>query len=367
MKKYSLLTAALILLLAVTGVDGKPRKRGKEPESPKYTVEIQSGLATTYDDNVFRRTKEERDEFKTAPNTGKWANIETLDDLINAVWVQATYSKGNTRVRAKAKQYSYWQNWAKSFHLYSLNIREKLGKRFYGYLDYRYVPRYYIRQIYSEVTRDHEAYDYAKHRVAVEFRKDLLRKGALSLRTHGRYEHENYDKSFDEYDFDAFAIEAEASYKLSKAVKVGVEGLFRSVNCVGYIVPNDTAGIVELRRDSDASYDENTLELYADYRLPTKLFGRTPRLGVRGTVDKKVYATDISIYDDPYHSGREDLKFAFLADIRLSFPFGMDLKLGYKWQEREVDSSSTADLGEEKDFTSNAVSLEIAFKHSLIG
>ncbi len=356
----------MIMVVAV-GASAQSKDGADKPTAPSYKIEIQSGLATTYDDNVFRRTKEERDEFKMAPNTGKWENIETLDDLINAVWVQATYSRGNTRVRAKAKQYSYWQNWAKSFHLYGLNIREKLGKRLYGYLDYRYVPRYYIRQIYSEVTRDYEAYDYAKHRIAVDFRKGLLRKGILSLRAHGRYEHEDYGEVFDDFDFDAYAFEAEASYKVSKAVKVGIEGLFRSVNCVGYDAPNDTDGIVELRRDSDASYDENALELYANYQLPTKLFGRAPRLGVKGTIDKKVYTTDISIYDDPYHSGREDLKFALQADVGLSFPFGMNLKLGYKWQEREVDSSSTADLGEEKDFTGNAVNLEIAFNHSLIG
>ena len=352
-----LLLAPMILAWPVSAKSDKGRS---------YSIEIETGFNTTYDDNVFRRTNEERDEFKNAPNTGKWENIETIDDLINAVWVQGTYSQGNTRIIGKAKQYSYWQNWAKSFHLYSLNIRRTLGKRFYGYLDYRYVPRYYIRQIYSEVTRDYEAYDYAKHRVALEFRKGLLKKGVLWVRGHARYEHEDYPESFDEYDFDAYAFEAEASYKVNNDVKCGAEGLFRSVNCVGYVSPRDTGEIVDLRRDSDASYEENTLELYADYDLPAKLFGRTPTLGVRGSVDKKVYTTDISVYDDPYHAGREDLKYGLRVDLSMSFSYGMSALLEYEWQERTVESESEADLGEEKDFTSNAVSLEISFEHTLL-
>lgn len=353
----------LILTIVATGADAKTNTNEGESKSPSYSVSIQSGISTDYDDNVFRRTDDERDIFPTSILEGKWDRIHTLDDLIIGQFLQLTYARSNVRVRVKAKQTNYWQNSAKTFHYYGLNVRRTLAKRTYAYLDYRYIPRYYIRQIYDDDTRDHEAYDYKKHRAALEFRKGLLKRGALWFRLHGRYEHEDYNDNFNEYDFDAYAGEAEIGYDITRNLEVGLEGLYREVHTKGYDEPDETS---EYNDDSDGSYKENTYELKLSYKPPFKLFDRTPSISMGGLRNNKVYTTDLSPFDDPYHSGREDTKYAFTAGMNVSFSYGMSVGLNYKWQQRKVDSFAKDDLGDEKDFTSNTIGMNVSFSHDMI-
>gem|GEM_PF-2788794 len=358
MKKRLLLLIALSMAIMVVQADAKSKKKSRS-----YSIRLETGFSTTYDDNVYRRTDDERDEFPTSIMEGKWDRIHTLDDFIVGQWIDVEYRRSETRVTARAKQTNYWQNPAKTFHYYGLNVRQKLAPWTYAYLDYRYIPRYYIRQIYDDDTRDHEAYDYAKHRLAFDLRRSFLKRGALSIRIHGRYEHEDYTDNFDEYDFNAYATEGEIGYDITRDLEIGFEALYREVHTKGYDEPDETA---DDNDDSDGSYEENTFELKLSYDLPFKMFGRTPSLRLSGSKNKKVYTADESPWEDPYHAGREDSKYAIGAGMRLGLGHGVSTSLSYKWQQREVDSFAKDDLGDEKDFTSNTIGMQVSVTQDIL-
>jgi hypothetical protein len=359
----------LVTLVAMAGVlcpsAAAPAKEMKAKNAPEPGIQLDlvAGFSTTYDDNVFRYSVDEIDAIKNLPQTDQYSTVETTDDLILAQSLSLAAYRGDTRVTLGVKQNSNYRNTLKSFHNYSIDLRQKVGNAFFTYLTYRYTPRYYIRQIYDEDTMDFEEYDYAKHYVAAEARKGLM-KGRLSLRGHGRYEREKYPDYFQEYDFHGFATEAEVKYGLTKRLDVGVIGNYRRISTKGYDEPEETKTNSD---ETDGSYHENTYELYGSYDLPMKLFGSTPSVSLGGSLNRKAFTTDRSSLEDPYHAGREDTKVAVEAGFGFGLGPGITADLNYKWQKREVDSYAKDDLGEEKDFTANTLGLSISLTRGLVG
>lgn len=358
----------LVLLAAIAGViapadAAQTKKKPKAPEPPPVRIELVAGFSMTYDDNVFRYSSDEIDAIKNLPQTDQYSTVETTDDLILAQSLAVAAYRGDTRITLSVKQNSNYRNTMKSYHNYSVDLRQRVGPAFYAYLTYRFTPRYYIRQIYDLDTMDYEEYDYAKHYVAAEARKGFLN-NRLSVRGHGRYEREKYPDYFQEYDFHGFAVEGEAKYAFTRRLTLGLIGSYRRISTKGYDEPWETK---ETSDETDGSYHENTFELFGSYALPMSLFGSTPSVSLGGSFNKKAYTTDRGSLDDPYHAGREDTKVAVEAGWSTSVGQGISANLSYKWQERRVDSYAQDDLGEEKDFTANTVGLSISVTKPLLG
>ncbi len=357
------LLALVLVACAMAPAHAKTKPRKPPVREPSIRLDLVTGLSFTYDDNVFRYAPDEIKLLKHLPQTDQYSTVETTDDLTVAQSLGLQAYKGDTRITLTVKQNSNYRNVVKGFHNYSIDLRQRVGNAFYTYLTYRYTPRYYIRQIYDVDTMDYESYHYQKHYLALEARKGLL-KGRLSLRGHGRYEREKYPDSFQESDFHGFATEAEVRYALTTRFTAGIIANYRRISAKAYDEPWETA---ETSDDTDGSYHENTFEISGSYELPFRILGSSPSVSFGGSLNKKAFTTERSSMEDPYHAGRADTKVAVETGLSMGLGKGASASLSYKWQKRDVDSYAKDDLGEEKNFRSNTVTLAVSLTRSLIG
>lgn len=354
------LLAFLALLVLAPQAPAAPPKP-KKPKAPAVTLDMTAGISFTYDDNVFRYSPDEIRLIKKLPKVDQYSTVETVDDLILGQSLSLVASRGNTRATLTIKQNTNYKNTMKTFHNYSVDLRQRIGTGAYGYLTYRFTPRYYIRQIYDVDTMDYEEYSYAKHYLSTEVRKSYQR--GLSLRGHARYEREKYPDYFQEYDFHGFALEGEVAQRVSSRLGAGLVANYRRVSTKGYDEPNETKSTSD---ETDGSYHENTYELFGTYLLPFQVRGASPSLGLDVSWNRKVFTTDKSVSEDPYHAGRKDSKVAIEASYSMQLGRGVSGSLSYKWQKRRVDSHARDDLGEEKDFNANTVGLSVSLTRALI-
>jgi hypothetical protein len=52
--------------------------------------------------------------------------------------------------------------------------------------------------------------------------------------------------------------------------------------------------------------------------------------------------------------------------MSLGLGHGVSTSLSYKWQQREVDSFAKDDLGDEKDFTSNTIGMQVTVTQDIL-
>lgn len=291
---------------------------------------------SSYDDNVLKYSARDLGRFETNAEYYP-SEITTSDDWINTFSVRAY---GDFRLGSKIRMRPYY-----SFRIsrYSVNqitnyqshywlARISYRYRVYLYLQYFYMPDYYLR-----VYKDSDLNEY--HGCTFDLYQPLVR---LRLRfspfeIEGRFgrEYTYYNRFFTEYDSEASFFGIEGSYKVAWGLDLSLGYEFKASDNIGFS-PAATPSAANPNEDTeygDSSYDEDRVIFGATYFLPLE----SPlnwRMGLDFERRLRYYQSDLSQNQDPFHVGREDrrdiiepgIAFSPSSTLEVEFKFSYDLR-----------------------------------------
>ena len=329
-----------------------------------WSWSLKAALMNTYDDNVYRYSPEDIEDFVHHRADERY-EMETYDDFISSssvtMYVTRRFSQRlRSRLRLKYGYTFFALNRARNYETISLSVKTTISEGSCVQVSYFHVPRYLIRPYFDEDTPPGNSGVYKK----CDFSRNLysFRVGQrMSGSTRGEvfYERDilNYNPFFTEYDMRANTF----GFELSRAVGSHVEGRFayalRRAEAKGYDEIGETK---EASDDSDISYDEDRFE--GELRCERIGIVSAPlsfafqyRLGMR------YFTTNKALDKDPFHAGRADAihRFSFVGQIEINPRVALIAK--YEFQKRTVSSEEKERITEVKNFHRNRISLGFEF------
>ncbi|TES92544.1 MAG: hypothetical protein E3J87_05150 [Candidatus Cloacimonadota bacterium] len=333
---------------------------------PYKGVNIYSKISFTYDDNIFKYSKEEIDKFVNNIEPYRYP-IETYDDLITTIQLHSKIRreilKGNpTTFNIKIKGNLFYENSEKDYETFSFSIWQKIGKKGHTLIKYFFLPKYFIRY-YPDFDID-TPYGYPyftgcyfmKHLIKIEGGYKIFGSSNISLSL--SEEINDYNTSFNEYDTEKKSLGISIGFPLKEFLKANFSYSFARATAEGVDEPGEEKNTSD---DSDISNDEDKINLSLVFDL-TKHSPLMFQTGFEFT--RRVYTTDKPILCDPSHSGREDKK----TNIRLVCSFvpteRLTFQVGYIFEIKDVFSPYNIEQIEEiKNYRRNRYLANITFSY----
>lgn len=353
----------VVFVLGPTAAFGQ----GWRPIHPISGVSFRSELEITYDDNPFSYSPEDIDKFVNNEEPHRFP-IETYDDLITTLSLSAKLRRRPiadrlTTFNLHYKQHHYTLNSVKSHQVFSLNVWQSLTGASHLQLGYLFLPSYLIRD-YPDWDIPHEG-DHPAY-VGCRFREHLFSftlggeiPGGFSLSAFYKREIDDYNENFNEYNTQANRLGMQAGYEFGETLSLVLGYRFKQARAKGY----DTEGETKMTSDdSDISYDRDTFLIETGLDMERK-WGVPLSLNLNYSFERKCFTSQKSLWDDPYHVGREDRGHEFGVEVGYEPNSRLRLSLGYSGTIKDVDSPYPGEIDEVKDFRQNRVSTGISFSY----
>ncbi len=324
-----------------------------------------------YVDNAIRLSEADIDRFQNSPQPFE-TPLKAYDDWKNELVLKPTLRLRLPQRHRLIAVYSFKMaefanNPFLNYQTHTLNLyfRPMSLKRWW-LVNFRAftIPSYYLRNHYD---RDTGAFHAARfqnwqYRIAPRFRfwKPLW------IKFQAEFETLYYNTKFTEYDGEMISVGLGGDYNGLKPFNFSLMYLRNHSDNIGH---SSTDGanwnsLDPLGSDTeygDATFDEDEFFIRGTGHL-THLFSIPIRGNINAQLRRRIYTTDNSLENDPFHRGRLDVRWKITPSITAAVTPTVNITLGAGYEERTT-TSDVARVEEIKDFRVREA--YIAFEYEL--
>ena len=333
MKKIQVFSFLLILLILTVCTN-------QAAASKRFPLTVKLLWTSSYDDNILKYSPRDLDRFETNSEIHP-SEITTADDWINTFGLRV-YKDFKLSKKIRFRPYYsvrfslYSVNQLKNVQSHYLLARFTYRYRVYLYLQYTYMPGYYLRAYKDRDLNEYHncEFDLYKPAARLKFRfKPFEFEGQF-----GR-EWTYYNSYFTEYDSEALFSGISASYQAPFGLDVSAGYLLKISDNVGFsqaglAIPGTSEEDTEY---GDASYEEDRFNLGVGYELPVKS-NWDWKIWIDFERRLRYYQSDLSSIEDPFHAGRKDRRDFIKPKITFSPSPTIDIEFRFIYDWRRTDS-----------------------------
>ncbi|MCX6272728.1 MAG: hypothetical protein NTU44_16225 [Bacteroidetes bacterium] len=333
--------------------------------------EIESSLATLYDNNILKYSDKYLERFRNREDEGRF-HIKTYDDIVLVPSLEV-FSSFNVLKNLKSKINAafthrlFLNNDIKSWDYISFGFQQYVTKRAYFKFSCNYLPHFYVRHF-----RDRQwvaVYGYTPETFQpFSFRKkeyEFLVQNTFCINTRVRLTLAKsscfHNKHFTEYDCRNSSYGITLYQPLHEKVKIEAAYEFATSKAKGYDASYETK---VTSKGPDASYKEDDFNLLINWKLPF-LFKHEQDVEAECGYSIRYYSSKFPMEWDEEHAGRVD------KNLRLSLTYSVNLQKQlkisgfYNWLNRDSYTSAKENqmyLSDEKNYNQSLVGLKITYK-----
>ncbi|RQV98283.1 hypothetical protein EH220_03610 [bacterium] len=339
------LVLILLLLFAVTAA---ARKR----DYPATEWGLRIAVGAIYNDNLLRFSDADLERFFEFDD--RFATpIETVDDFETEYSIRPSFRwraplnlmvDGYYNLKAVLRSSNSFTDY--QTHTLSASVRPRVrGYRWsFQYRAFR-IPSYYLRVYRDRDYNEQHAARFMNWDHSAQFDYRVRSDAWLTFGVgYGTY---YYNEKFTEYDSEYLEASVGARINLPADVSLSAGYTRRGSDNVGKdqgFTPQFSPESSPFEEDSeygDADFNEDEFRLRARRRLDfVKLTDVDASLSYR--LRRRVYTTDRSLLDDPFHRGRLDNRFEISPSIDIELSRRFDIGIYYLHEERDTESDSEA-------------------------
>jgi hypothetical protein len=321
-------------------------------------------IASAYDDNILRYSNNDLDKFVNNIESSP-SRLSTYDDWKNELSLKAYFRsprffQNNLRISYFAKIASYYRNPFNNYSTHTLLIDQKLSKKWETHFKYFLIPEYYLREYRDRDTNEYHSCQFTDRQTRLGVTYSLLRETDLTLQA--QFEQLYYNQYFTEYDCEGKLLEFETVHNFSSAFRGSVNLGLALYDNIGYTTSSSSGAVVfgEDTEYGDGSYREEIYQANLRYRLPVKSENRST-LSVEYKLRHRIYTTNNTLQQDPFHAGRGDDRHRIILDFEQEFTAKITAGLSYthEWRDTHSDYPPTVDA---KSFKQNVIELTIGYR-----
>lgn len=285
----------------------KPTRSQIKPSKFRLYLEY----SPEYDSNILKYSQFEIDRFNQGTEPiGKATPISSLSDWSHCFGVRTTYEhffirRNKTSYGLTARWYAYSNSSIFNHGSLWFKFQQELSRTLDFRFEYSFLDNVALRNFTDRDTREwHTAeYDFSEYRFKfpLHFRKKLDLTPLYSIR---RIYYNNY---FTEFDSEGNSLGFEIGYKVKRTLHFSLEYKFITMENVGKSQTTGSAVLDPISADSeygDSSYEENDMTFSGSYDFDLADIG-TFQLGVDYRLRNRVYTTNLSYQDAPFHRDRK--------------------------------------------------------------
>ncbi len=327
--KYRLFTITLLALLWGNFVLGQNPWR------------INISANGIYNNNILNYSQYDIQRFINNTEAHK-SPIHTFDDFIVRGQVQVEYISRHwqqhpLRMRLDVRNYAFTINGIKDYQLYRFDFRWYTHKRNYLAGDYRYIPRYYLR---NYIDRDHSSslVDPGDAYLPCTFQLQQTNFYYTHYWYHNLFTSVGvsagwlwYNPNFTEYDTNTLGARIEVYYFLNSWIKLGLQYEYTNGDNVGQKPTPFTS-------NTDLSYRQH--EITWKMRTDVNNIIGWRDLGINLNIYERLrnYSSDAPPLADIFHSGRTNWRHRYEVIASMDLRPYLDLLLNYEYEDRIVNS-----------------------------
>jgi hypothetical protein len=305
----------------------------------------QGQVRSSYDDNLFEYSASDIDRFERNAVPGQFP-IRTVDDIDVLARFSATGRyrlfdrSGSVSLRTRLHQ--YLSNPQKSYSVADVDLGQQLWQNGRLKLGYLYMPSYLLR--YYRRPGSSATGDYVECRFAEQFAEVALaqRFGPVAVTPGYGFELDDYGELFSYYDTKAHRPRFGLEWDVVRGVTVALDYELKLAEAAGPV--------------PDVSYRQHE----GSARVSVRPW-RASRFGFEAglSLAQREFTTGNSVSVDPGHAGRIDQ----VADLQAEVSYRLGaatLEFGYEYEQRRVDSPTSSEIEDIKDFRANRVRLGVS-------
>ncbi|MCB1059611.1 MAG: hypothetical protein KDB65_05235 [Calditrichaeota bacterium] len=362
---------ALSVLLGILLIFGQTEAARRRTHLPALDWGLRVGVNTIYNDNVLRLSGPDQDAFRRYDPTFR-TPIETVDDgetefsihpsvqwrAPQTTMISAVYRFKD--VRRVKNDFSNYQT-----HSLTASLRPRVrGYKWQAQVSAFTIPSFYLR-VYRD--RDYGTYEDARFR-NWEYNGEFSVRphDALWLSLQGGWGSYYYNAKFTEYDTEYSEVGLEARYatpwrptltaRYTRRVSTNV-GRDQSIN---YVPSYDNSQILEDNEYGDG--DNNEDEFRLAIRSPLKFIKPITLDGSLSTrLRRRIFTTDRSILDDPFHRGRLDNRWEITPSLSWDALSSLEVSTYFTYEQRD-SKSDVPGVSQVKNFVRREVGLGLTYK-----
>jgi hypothetical protein len=306
----------------------------------KFPLTVKLVWSSVYDDNILKYSPRDLDRFEN--NTESYpSEVTTTDDWINTFGLRLYHTFKLNRSFRFRPYYSgrlslYSVNNIKNVQYHYLMARFDYRYRIYLYLQYSYMPGYYLRVYKDRDLNEYHGCEYDMSRPAVRIRYRLK---SLSIEGMLAREYSYYNEYFTEYDAEANLWGLTGSYDLPVGLDVSLGYVYKNSDNIGFnqvtiTTPDPTEEDTEY---GDSSYEEDHYRFSLDYALPVENeWGWS--IGFDYKRYNRYYQSQLPYELDKFHTGRKDRRDVIEPHVSFSPSSNVDLEFGFTYDQRRTES-----------------------------
>ena len=337
--------------------------------STPWSWRLVASISNTYDDNIFRYSSEDIDDFVHHRAEYRY-QMETYDDLIFSPSVKLYVSNQlsqhlRSQLRMRYSFNLFARNREKNYQTLSAYLKTTVCEKNYLQLGYFHLPEFLIRpywdqDVFSTTARDPDTYKrctFSRNLYSVKLGRKIVK--SVWAATFYKRDILYYNPHFTEYDTKINGFGCEILYTVTPRFRIGLEYAFKNAKAKAYDEPGETR---ELSDDSDLSYDEDQfqgeigLDLSQNISLPVHFSFQYRR-------QKRYFTTEKSLDQDPFHAGRADDIQRFVWIMNVDILRNVSLLGRYEFHRRDVSSKEQERITEVKNYERNRFSFGFEFRY----
>lgn len=322
-----------------------------------------TSLTNTYDDNVYRYSPGDIDNFVYHREDERFS-METYDDLIVSpsltVFVTRRFSQNiQSRLRLSYRCNLFTKNGDRNYQTFSTFLKTTAFKKNYLQLGYFHIPEFHIRPYWDQdvsplSSDDGEKYrecDFARNLFSIKLGREVFHATRVSV----HYERDilYYNQYFTEYDTKANTFGFEIVHTFNPIVRTTFEYAFKMAEAKGYDEPGETK---DLSDDSDISYDEDQFRGGIEFSI-SNYVSLPANVTLQYRLNKRYFTTEKSLEQDPFHAGRRDTIHRFSLMTEVEIFRSLSIIGTYEYQRRDVSSKEKERITEVKNYNRNRISV----------
>ena len=337
------LIAFLCLLAAVP-----PAQARKGRALPVWEWGLATSVGITYDDNVLGFSERDRNDFLRDPASFP-TPLESVDDLETSLSVKPSLQwraprtlmvSGDYRFKAVHRLRNDFSDY--QTHVFGLSVRPRTsGYPWSVHFRILAIPSYYLRVYHDRDYDQRFAARYANWDYAASFRYRVAL--PMWLEVGASYGSCYYDRKFTEYDSEYRDFTVGGAYELPWEIGLNASYTRRLSDNVGKnqsgalgSAPGGS-GVGEDTEYGDSDYNEDDVSVSVSAAVPWITFAPTEAsLGYRHR--RRVYTTDRSLSNDPFHRGRLDNRGQWQLSVTVSPSRLWGVQAYAAYESRRTDS-----------------------------
>jgi hypothetical protein len=307
---------------------------------PKFPVNVRVTYSTTYDDNILKYSARDLQRFETNTELTP-SEITTTDDWVNSfglrVYADLDISKKiKFRPYYSAKVNLYAVNPVNNYQSHYFLGRFSYRYRYYLFLQYFYMPGYYLRIYRDRDTNEFHSCRFDMYQPAVRFRYRL---SPYEIEGEGGREYIYYNKFFTEYDTEAYFLGVNGTYSGIQDLTLSLGYRFKSADNIGFsqnsLLPStDPLSDAEY---GDGTYEEDQYSFDISYLLPIEFYWDW-KVNFSFSRSIRYYQSTQSLSQDPFHVGRKDRRDKWNPSLVVSPLQILDLEFSFIYDLRRTAS-----------------------------